>query len=452
MDDRRIARIYLSEDNNCAETILRVAGEEYGLELTGEDVKLVSAFGGGMGCGSTCGALAGAMAVLGRLAVEGRAHATEGFKERCAALCRRFERELGSQRCDELKARYFEAGGDRCLQTVRLAAHVLERFLMENDLVQNKAEPELTAEDIRRVKGIGFLHNKGTNRFNGRVITRNGRVTADEMACVARAAERFGDGRVALTTRLTLEVTGIPYEQIEPFRQYIAQSGLVTGGTGSKVRPVVSCKGTTCQYGLIDTYALSETIHRRFYEGYQGVQLPHKFKIAVGGCPNNCVKPDLNDLGIVGAKTPLFDADRCRACVRCGLESACPVGAATREDGRVRIDPAKCNSCGRCVGKCAFKLNDGARTGYRVIVGGRWGKAFAQGRALRALFTSEEEVLAAVEKAILLFRREGRTGERFADTIARISFEEAERLLLSDDLLRQKDEILGLDVIGGATC
>ena len=40
------------------------------------------------------------------------------------------------------------------------------------------------------------------------------------------------------------------------------------GGTGSKVRPVVSCKGTTCQYGLIDTFALSEEIHERFFHGY----------------------------------------------------------------------------------------------------------------------------------------------------------------------------------------
>ena len=39
---------------------------------------------------------------------------------------------------------------------------------------------------------------------------------------------------------------------------FIQEAGLDTGGTGSKVRPVVSCKGTTCQYGLIDTFALSE--------------------------------------------------------------------------------------------------------------------------------------------------------------------------------------------------
>ena len=78
----------------------------------------------------------------------------------------------------------------------------------------------------------------------------------------------------------------------------------MTGGTGAKVRPVVSCKGTTCQYGLIDTFALSKKIHERFYVGYHDVVLPHKFKIAVGGCPNNCVKPNLNDMGIIGQRIP----------------------------------------------------------------------------------------------------------------------------------------------------
>ena len=123
----------------------------------------------------------------------------------------------------------------------------------------------LSAEDIKRVKGMGFLNNKGTDNFSGRIITVNGKITAEQNQCIAEAAAKYGNGTVALTTRLTIEVPGIPYEKIEEFQQYIAKTGLVTGGTGSKVRPVVSCKGTTCQYGLIDTFALSEEIHHRFY-------------------------------------------------------------------------------------------------------------------------------------------------------------------------------------------
>ena len=59
-----------------------------------------------------------------------------------------------------------------------------------------------------------------------------------------------------------------------------------------------------------------------------------------------------------------------------------------------------------------------------------------------------------VEKAILLFREQGQTGERFADTIARIGFEEVEKQLLADDILDRKQEIIDakLHLTGGATC
>ena len=77
-----------------------------------------------------------------------------------------------------------------------------------------------------------------------------------------------------------------------------------------------------------------------------------------------------------------------------------------------------------------------------MTLGGRWGKQVARGQALTHLFTAADEVLCAVEKAILLFRDKGVAGERFADTLARIGMEEAERLILSDELLLRKDEIL----------
>ena len=121
-----------------------------------------------------------------------------------------------------------------------------------------------------------------------------------------------------MTSRMTMEIQGVPFDNIEPLREYLMQAGLETGGTGSEVRPVVSCKGTTCQYGLIDTFGLSEEIHERFYHGYGNVKLPHKFKIAVGGCPeNNCVKPDLNDLGIIGQRIPQVDMEKCRGSKVC---------------------------------------------------------------------------------------------------------------------------------------
>jgi len=290
---------------------------------------------------------------------------------------------------------------------------------------------KIPAEEIARVKGLGFLIDKNTgNTFNGRVLTVNGRVTTDVMRAVAEAADLYGSGKVAMTTRQTFEIQGVPFENIEPLRAKLAEAGLETGGTGPKVRPVVSCKGTTCQYGLIDTYGLSEKIHERFYKGMHDVKLPHKFKIAVGGCPNNCVKPELNDVGVIGQRVVSIDLDKCRGCKNCQIEKACPIKLPVVQEGKIYVDASACNHCGRCFGKCPFHAFDEAVTGYKITIGGRWGKKTAQGRALSKLFTSEEEVLDMIEKIILYFKDNGNAGERFADTINRIGFDRVEEALI----------------------
>lgn len=294
-------------------------------------------------------------------------------------------------------------------------------------------EKKLSPEDIKRVKGLGFLRDKRyPDVFNARVITRNGRITTDEHRAIAEAADRFGSGQVAMTTRLTMEIQGVRYENIQPLTDFLSAYGLTTGGTGALVRPVVSCKGTTCQYGLIDTYALSEKIHERFYVGYHNMPLPHKFKIAVGGCPNNCVKPDLNDLGVVGQRVPVPDTEKCRGCKKCQIEKSCPIHAAKLEDGKISIDPDACNHCGRCKGKCPFGAVEEYREGYKILIGGRWGKKTACGRPLPRLFTTEEEVMTVIDRAILLFREEGIAGERFADTVARLGFDYVSGKLLGE--------------------
>ena len=332
---------------------------------------------------------------------------------------------------------------------------VLEGSTFFNDVHVKNASGKIPAAEVTRVKALGFLQDKRTgDHFNCRVITRNGKITVEENRVISEAAELYGSGEITMTSRMTLEIQGVPFENIDPIREFLMQAGLATGGTGSKVRPVVSCKGTTCQYGLIDTFDLSNEIHERFFIGYNNVKLPHKFKIAVGGCPNNCVKPDLNDLGIIGQRVPEIDMEKCKGCKKCQIEQNCPIKVAKLVDGKIVVDPEKCNHCGRCIGKCPFKAFENYTNGYRIYIGGRWGKKVAQGQYLDKIFTDKEEVLNVVEKAILLFREQGITGERFADTVARIGFENVQEQLLSDELLARKQENLTAQkhLKGGATC
>ncbi|MCI8388746.1 MAG: FAD-dependent oxidoreductase [Clostridiales bacterium] len=331
------------------------------------------------------------------------------------------------------------------------ATKVLEGGSTFNQVKAERIGSKLPESEIKRVKGLGCLRDKRFDDvFNVRVITRNGKITAEESKIIAEAAEKYGSGEVAMTTRLTIEIQGVPYDNLDELFAFLADNGLETGGTGSKVRPVVSCKGTTCQFGLIDTFGLSEKIHEIFYKGYHDMTLPHKFKIAVGGCPNNCVKPDLNDLGIIGQRLPSIDLTKCRGCKVCQIEKKCPIKTAQLVDGKITIDTEACNHCGRCVDQCPFGAVTEERVGYKITIGGRWGKKTAFGRPLSKIFASEEEVLDAVDRAILLFRDEGITGERFADTVARLGFEYVEDKLLNGKI--DKAEILKKSVTGGATC
>ena len=101
-----------------------------------------------------------------------------------------------------------------------------------------------------------------------------------------------------------------------------------------------------------------------------------------------------------------------------------------------------CNNCGRCIRKCPFGAPEETMSGYKVVIGGRWGKSIRIGSPLHQIFT-KEEALDMVEKAILLFKEKGLPGERFSTTIERLGLDNVEKELMGNELLERKAEILG---------
>ena len=135
----------------------------------------------------------------------------------------------------------------------------------------------ITKEQIMSVKGRGFLRNRGTECFSGRLVSVGGAFDANALRTIAECAETFGSGKVIFTSRLSAEIVGIPFDKIPEAERFVQENGLNFGGTGAKVRPITACKGTTCVYGNIDTQALAQTIHARFYVRMADVKLPHTF-------------------------------------------------------------------------------------------------------------------------------------------------------------------------------
>lgn len=305
----------------------------------------------------------------------------------------------------------------------------------------------LTPAQIAEVKAKGFLLNRGTDRFSGRIVPRGTVFSAEELQAVAGLAKKYGSGKIAFTSRLTAEIIGIPFENIPAAISEAQANGLFFGGTGSKIRPVTACKGTTCVFGNFDTQALAEKIHDAYYLGWKDVSLPHKFKIAVGGCPNSCMKPSLNDFGIEGRRAPRFLSDACRGCKVCQIEKVCPLKAASLREGKLFIDEELCKTCGVCLGKCPFgAMPEHKETLYQIYVGGTWGKTTRMGTPLSRLVT-EEEVLPLLEKTLLWFKENAYQKERLGKAIDRLGKDALEKALFSDDLLVRKDEILNKELL-----
>lgn len=300
----------------------------------------------------------------------------------------------------------------------------------------------LTTEQINSVKGRGFLRNRGTDNFSGRIVGYGTVFTAENFRDMSELAAKFGNGKLICTSRLGVEIPGIPFDKIEEAEAFAASHGLRFGGTGAKVRPVTACKGTTCVYGNCDTQAIAAKIHDEFFLGWNSVSLPHKFKISVGGCPNSCMKPSLNDFGIEGHKQPIFNPELCRGCKSCAVESRCPMKAAKVVDGKLNIDKSLCLSCGVCTGKCPFGAVAGeSETLYRIFIGGTWGKHTRMGSPLSCL-VREDEIMPILEKTLLWFKENGLPKERLGKAIDRIGFDKAEAEIMGDGLLERKAEIL----------
>lgn len=155
--------------------------------------------------------------------------------------------------------------------------------------------PDLPDADRKR---LGLLRQRdGATCL--RLAVTGGHVSSAALRTAAEVAAQFGTGAVHLTTRQTIEIPGVAEADLPAACAALAAGGLHTAAGGPQVRSVVACPGRVwCRFGLIDGQALAARIAAHVRD--RGA-LPHKFKIAIAGCPNGCAKPVENDFGLLGS-------------------------------------------------------------------------------------------------------------------------------------------------------
>lgn len=143
----------------------------------------------------------------------------------------------------------------------------------------------------------------------------------------------------------------------------------------------------------------------------------HEFTVAVADCPNACSRPQIADLGLIGAAEPRQTGEVCHQCMGC--VHACREGAIAHPGHLPLLDPAKCVRCGACCRICLSGTLQVGRRGWRVLVGGKLGRHPRLGTELPGLF-AREGVLAAADCCLEFHLRNAAGGERFGDLLQRV--------------------------------
>lgn len=280
------------------------------------------------------------------------------------------------------------------------------------------------AVDFAALKKGGFMRQKQKNNFSLRLRVVGGNLNAAQFAKIAEVSEKYGDGHVHLTSRQSVEIPFIKFDDIEEVKAALAEGGVQPGVCGPRVRTVTACQGSAiCPSGCIDTYSLAKELDERYYAR----ELPHKFKFGITGCQNNCLKAEENDLGIKGGIKVSWRED---LCINCGVcEQACRVNAVTIQGNKVIVDEDKCNFCGRCLKSCPTEAWDTVN-GYIVSFGGLFGNSIAKGETIIPFIDNKEKLLKVCDAAIKFFENNAKAGERFKFTIDRVGREKFKEEIL----------------------
>lgn len=158
--------------------------------------------------------------------------------------------------------------------------------------------------DYEALKKRGFLKQRQAGFFVLRTRMSSGVYSKEQLEKLADISRRYAKGFVHLTVRQGIEIPFIKYEEIPIIEKELGLSGIQTGASGARLRTTSSCPGKNwCKQGLIDTFSLADRIEN----GLQikcGLDLPHKFKIAISGCPNACTRVQFTEIGIHGQLDP----------------------------------------------------------------------------------------------------------------------------------------------------
>ena len=124
-----------------------------------------------------------------------------------------------------------------------------------------------------------------------------GVTTPDELRAIADVVDKYRIPSVKLTGGQRIDMLGVKKEDLPKVWGDLSEAGLVSGHAyGKALRTVKTCVGQEwCRFGVQDSTNMGIALEKLTW----GSWMPHKFKMAVSGCPRNCAEATIKDFGVV---------------------------------------------------------------------------------------------------------------------------------------------------------
>ncbi len=141
----------------------------------------------------------------------------------------------------------------------------------------------------------GNIQKDGTYSVVPRMF--GGLCTPQELRAIAEVAEKYDVKEMKVTGGQRIDMFGVKKEDLPAMWKDLSAAGFVSGHAyGKAMRTVKTCVGKSwCRFGTQDSTGLGVKLEELTW----GSWMPHKFKLAVSGCPRNCAEATIKDFGVV---------------------------------------------------------------------------------------------------------------------------------------------------------
>jgi len=146
------------------------------------------------------------------------------------------------------------------------------------------------------------------------------------------------------------------------------------------------------------------------------LKMHHEFRVSVSDCPNACSRPQIVDLGFIGASRPEVSDEACSECEAC--VEICKEDAISLKGGYPFVDNSKCLSCGQCIEVCPTGTLKEKTKGYRILVGGKLGRHPRLATELSGIYALED-ALKIADQCLDYYQSNCQGGERFGQILER---------------------------------